>query len=60
MKMMWLMMTITYFSEKRKKRKRKNREEIRVPEFGGWGRNKSFWPEYLLISDDQRFKICKR
>ena len=34
--MMTLMITITYFSEK------KNREEIKVPEFGGWGRNKGF------------------
>ena len=41
--MMMFMMTITYFSEKKKK----NREEIRVPEFGGWGRNKGFWQEYL-------------
>ena len=36
MKMMWLMMTITHFSEKRKKeKKRKNRKEIRAPESGG-------------------------
>ena len=25
----------------------KNREEIRVSKFGGWGRNKGFWSEYL-------------
>ena len=41
------MTTITYFAEK--KQQQTNREEIRVPEFGGWdgGRNKGFWPEYL-------------
>ena len=35
-------MTIPIFSEK-------NREEIRVSEFVGSGRNKAFWPEYLPI-----------
>ena len=39
-------MTITYFSEKTTT---KNREEIRVPEFGGWGRNRGFEPEYLPV-----------
>ena len=41
--MMTMMMT-TYFSEIKK-----NREEIRVSKFGGWGRNKGFWPEYLPL-----------
>ena len=41
------MMTITYFSEKKKKNKK--REEIKVPEFGGQGGSKGFWPEYLLM-----------
>ena len=47
MKMMTLMMTITYFSEKKKKNKKT--EEIRVPELGGQGGSKGFWPEYLLM-----------
>ena len=25
----------------------KKTEEIKVSKFGGWGRNKGFWPEYL-------------
>ena len=24
----------------------KNREELTLLEFGGWGKNKDFWPEY--------------
>lgn len=39
-------MTITYFSEKTTT---KNREKIRFAEFGGWGRNRGFGPEYLPV-----------
>ena len=44
--MMRLVMTITYFSEKTTT---KNREKIRFAEFGGWGRNRGFGPEYLPV-----------
>ena len=37
-----VLMTIAIFSEK-------NKENIRVSEFVGLGRNKAFWPEYLPI-----------
>ena len=33
------------------KKTEKNREEIWIPEFGGWGRNKGFWPEYLPMCE---------
>ena len=42
-------MTIAYFSGKKK-----NREEIRVPEFGEWGRNIGFWSEYLPVFDSSK------
>ena len=36
----------------------KNREEIRVSKFGGWGRNKGFWSEYLPMDGIDFKKIC--